>query len=240
MVALFAVFTILLFLTADLFVQRATQRRAAARAAPLARRDAATPAPLFVPLRPLPDGVFLAPTHAWAELRSDGDLEVGAGAMVAAVLGPPDALELLPPGTAVARGAPLATLRRGDRHVALRSPVDGVVEDINLEVADRPSRAVRGPHAGSWLYRVRPRRLAEALRGMLIGDEATALLRRETARIRDAVLQASHPDTTVGLTLLDGGAPAEAMASLLDEDAWRQLADSVFGGPGHPTREGQR
>jgi glycine cleavage system H lipoate-binding protein len=239
MVALFVVFTILLFLTADLFVQRAALRRAAARTGPAARREAARPAALVVPLRPLPDGVFLAPSHAWAELLPSGRLEVGAGAMVAAVLGPPDALELLPPGSRVSRGAALATLRRGDRHVALRSPLDGVVEDINLEVADRPSRAVHGPHAGSWLYRIRPQRLGDALRGMLIGDEAAALLRRETARVRDAVLRASSPDSAVGLTLLDGGVPAEAMASLLDEDAWRQIADSVFAAPEPPTPEGK-
>ena len=231
MVALFVIFTILLFLTADFFVQRAVQRRAAARGLATARVESFGRPVKAPPIHSIPGGVFLDPTHTWARILPSGELHVGADGMVAAVLGAPDALELLAPGTRVEKGATLATLHRGDRRIALRSPVEGVIEDINLDVADHPVRLADDPFEESWLYRIRPVRLGQALRQMVIDDEASRFMSREADRLRDAVVRLSMPDSAVGQTLLDGGAPIEAMGSLLDEEAWQRLSAMFFAAP---------
>lgn len=225
MVALLVIATILLFLTIDFLVQRATLRRALAASKARAHEAAAArPRPEVRP-EALPGDVFVDNTHTWVRVEASGFVSVGASPVALLALGVPDALELHAPGSRVKAGNPLVTLESRGRSLTLRAPLDGTIEEVNEEVAAEPNATT----GARWLYRLRPRHLSEALRGMAVGDEARAFTDRELRRLRDAVVGLVPSTSEVGATMLDGGAPDVALADCLDEPAWDSLCAELFG-----------
>lgn len=228
MVALLIVTVILLFLTIDFFVQRATYRRTLAAARANAAELARTRPRAEVDPSALPGDIFMDPTHTWLRVEADGLVSVGASPVALMALGTPDGVELHPPGTVIEAGAPLFTFRSGGRTLTLRAPMGAVVEEVNTEVA-----AYRElPETLTWLYKVRPRDLNKALPAMTVGEDARAWVAGELHRLRESVLS-MLPPSTVGATMLDGGAPADALADCLDEPAWERLCGDLF----HGTKE---
>jgi glycine cleavage system H lipoate-binding protein len=231
MVALFVVLTIIVFLTLDYVVQRAELRRArgaspagdaAAALAPIAASPACAPA--------LPRGVFLDHGHTWAALEPSGTLRVGADPLPAILLGRPEAVELVAGGTEVARGEPIARLRRQGRELTLRAPADGVIAAANPGLAADPAQVARDPF-GAWLVELMPRRVGAAVRTLLVGEEAAAWLGEELARLRDTVasLDGNAAAVAAGPTLPDGGQPIEGLADLLDGDGFNQVTVAFLG-----------
>jgi glycine cleavage system H protein len=233
MVALFVVLTIITFLTIDYLVQRAEGRRAGA--AGLAAGLAATPAvpapaaAVALPLERIPPGLFFDRGHTWAEIEPTGSVRIGADPIAATLLGEPEAIELPAAGARVARGEPIARIRRGGRELVLRSPADGVIEAVNRELAIDPARLPRDPFGASWLVRFAPGGLAAVVKSMLAGDEALAWLREEMVQLRDTIALLGGGHALAGATLQDGGLPAAGLAAELDPDDWARIAVTFFG-----------
>jgi glycine cleavage system H lipoate-binding protein len=227
MVALYVVAVILAFLTLDLVVQRFELRRATARnrvpAQPIAEL-----APRIAPAVALtvPVGAYLDPGHAWVEVVPGGSVHVGLDPLPALLLGTPDGLDALVPGSHVLRGQPLLTLRRGARLLTVRSPVSGEVLDIHAKALAQP--AMLGPVTtqNPWLFKIKTNDLEPST--MHVGAAATAWLGDEMGRLRDSVTRMADAHSPVGATLHDGGVPAEAMAGQLDDTSWQSLVDDLF------------
>jgi glycine cleavage system H protein len=234
MVALFVVLTILLFLTIDYFVQRAEVRHAVAGVG--AGQSQLTlvlePQPVKVrtpfPIERIPRGVFFDSGHTWVQLEPSGKLRLGADMLPVTVLGDLQQVEVQPVGTMVRKGEPVVTLRRGERAIILRAPVDGVIEEINPEVQEDPSRLRHDPFNGDWLCRLSPKRLAPELKRMFVGEEAVAWMRRELLRLRDFLAPLTEQGGLAGATLQDGGLPIDGLADLLDDQAWAKFVDEFF------------
>jgi len=222
MVAILVLLTVIIFLTVDYFVQRGAQRRAAAEASP-----AGVPTP--ADLSEVPGGVFLAPGHAWVELRPRGSIRLGADRLAPSLLGGIDHVDLVPAGSRLRRGDVIARLAKGGRSVELRAPVDGTVRENHFELTEHPAELERDPFA-AWLVELVPERLASALKGMLVAEEARAYMRRELARLRDALFAANARLSPAPATAPDGGLPAEGVAHEVPEEVWAELEERFFGG----------
>jgi glycine cleavage system H protein len=238
MVPLFVILTIIVFLTVDYFVQRAELDKVGAAAA----RSPATPGTMPVaaacgphaPIDQIPRGLFFDLGHTWSHLEPSGSLRMGVDRLAPALLGLPVAVELVPSGTHVHPGDTLARLRGRTRSVALRSPVDGVIDEVNQAVVTDPLLAAKDPFGTGWLYRLTPSRLAPAVKAMLVGEEASAWMRREVARLRELVSGVVASGRFAGATLPDGGLPIEGLAERLDPQAWAEVVDACFGGEVDP------
>lgn len=230
MVALLVLLTIILLLTADWIVQRREARKTVTAAAPpLGLAAAPEPTRPVVPLDRLPAGVFIGEGHAWVQIHPSGTVRLGADRFAPTLLGGIDALRIRPVGTEIHRGDPIATLRRGSREVTLRSPVDGVVTEINEDIRDRPHRLRDDAFGGGWLCWIRPDRLSDAVKGLRIGEDAVDWTRRELRRLGEFLAAAAVPvPTPVGATLQDGGPPLEGVASALADDRWVELENGFF------------
>ncbi len=142
MVAILVVLTIVLFVAADLAVQRVRARRAA----PAKAAAGASPTDLILPgLQPerfaLPAGLFFHPGHTWVNLLFSGHVKVGVDDFLQKLLGRVDAITLPPQGVEVKAGEPFAVLHQGARRLALVAPVSGVVAAVNAELAKAPRQA---------------------------------------------------------------------------------------------------
>jgi glycine cleavage system H protein len=233
MVVILVLLTILTFLTVDYFVERSALRRAEAAAGPRRPRAPARvqPPPALPELAAIPAGLFVGPGHVWLELERGGGVRLGTDAFAPALLGSLDQVETVPVGGEVRRGERLALLRRGERAVEVRSPVDGLVAGVNRDLACAPGRLASDPYGEGWLVRVLPRGLGVALGGLAVGEEARDWLRREASRLRDRLVALAAGPAPALATAPDGGLPVEGVAALLDENSWRELEASVFAVP---------
>ena len=239
MVALFVILTIIVFLTVDYFVQRAELGKVSARAVRSPATPGAMPAAAIgghahAPVDEIPLGLFFDLGHTWSHLEPSGVLRVGVDRLAPTLLGLPVGVELVPSGTHAHQGDTLARLRGRTRSVALRSPVDGVVAEVNQEVVADPLRTIQDPFGTGWFYRLTPNRLAPAMKAMLVGEEASAWMRRELVRLRDLVSVLVARGRFAGATLPDGGLPIEGLAERLDSQAWAEVVDACFGGEVNP------
>jgi glycine cleavage system H protein len=234
MVVLLVLFTIIVFLTIDYYVQQravkervlATPRPNQSRAWPglLARRRP----PSVSSATDVPGGVFLSPWHVWVQLESSGSLRVGVDRLILNLLGGLDCVYVLPEGSEVHERGPLTMLRSGHRALRIRSPVDGVISEVNERARRSPDRVTSDPYESGWLYRISPVHVTQALSGMVVGEEGRSWMRDELARLRDVLVNRWAPDPDVAATMADGGLPMQSQLDGLGDREWEDLVKGFF------------
>jgi len=230
MVALLILFTIIVFLTLDYFVTRDPRPR------PLfeeiqARPDTCAAPQVAVPPNTVPAGVFVAPGHVWVRPEPSGSIRVGVDKILLGLLGGVEHIYALPPGSSVCRGGPLVMLRRGERALKVRSPVDGVISSANRQAAGASARFESDPFGEGWIYEITPTRLSAALKRMLTGEDALSWMRRELQRLRELLHVHSGGLVAGRSTALDGGLPAENLVEQLSDKDWNDLVEAFFLAP---------
>ncbi len=234
MVAILVVFTIMLFIAADLIVQRIRARRA--QPALASQPNAAAVVDLLVPsLQPerftLPGGLFFHRGHTWVNLLFSGQVKVGVDDFLQRLLGRMDAITLPPVGVEVKQGQPLAAIRQGGRRAMLLAPVDGVVCAVNGELAKAPGLLRRDPYTRGWLVALRPTNLAADLPRLTVGESALGWLKGELARLQEFlhVTLTVKQDALVGATAMDGGVVADGLLEHMDDETWAGFQSNFLG-----------
>jgi glycine cleavage system H lipoate-binding protein len=225
MVAIMVVFTIVLFIAADLLVQWVRARQA--RPAMASRVSGTSTADLLVPSLQserfaLPAGLFFHRGHTWANLLFSGQVKVGVDDFVQKLLGHIDAITLPPLGVEVKQGQPFVAIRQGGRTATLPAPVDGVVCAVNGELARTPGLLRRDPYTRGWLVALQPINLAGNLPRLTVGESALVWLKGELARLQEFlhVSLTLKQDALVGATAADGGLVADSLLEHLDDETW--------------------
>jgi glycine cleavage system H lipoate-binding protein len=227
MVAILVVLTIVLFVAADLILQRVRARRASA--VPARPREARVADLLLPSLQPerfaLPGGLFFHPGHTWVNLLFSGQTKVGVDDFVQRLLGKVDAITLPPVGVEIKEGQPFVAFRQGGRTAMLAAPIDGVVCAVNTELTKAPGLLKRDPYTRGWLVALQPRDLTADMSRLVVGDKALDWLRRELARFQDFLREtvAMQRDVLVGVTAADGGLTADGLLERLDEERWTEF-----------------
>jgi hypothetical protein len=220
MVAVLVVLTFVVLVALDYFVFSKRYPEGAAR------RQPAMPAvrPLSAASQPVPFGVFLQPTGTWSRLGESGDVYLGLHPLLAELVGTPLELELRDAGERVARGEPLLRIGRGGRHLTVRSPITGRVDEVNRQALGRESAGEGHGVEGyeNALYRVRPERLADEVATWITGEAAAAWTRRRYADLR-GYLQGAVADRHLGVVMADGGELPVGILREMDERVWAGL-----------------
>jgi glycine cleavage system H lipoate-binding protein len=234
MVAILVVFTIILFIAADLVVQWVRARRA--KPALASSPKAAGVTDLLVPSLQLerfslPGGLFFHRGHTWANLLFSGQVKVGVDDFIQKLLGRIDAITLPPVGAEVKQGQPFAAVRQAGRTALLPAPVDGIVCAVNSELAKVPGLIKRDPYTRGWLMAVRPTNLTVNFSRLIIGDAALAWLKAELARLQEFlhVTLTLERDALVGTTAADGGLAADGLLERLDNETWAEFQSKFLG-----------
>ena len=108
--------------------------------------------------------------HVW--LKVEGELvAIGATDPAQAYAGGIIHIGVKKAGTVVKRGGILATIESAKFMGPMRSPVAGTVEEVNAEVAKKPS-LVNGDAYAHWVVRLRPENLEADLAQLTSGAEA--------------------------------------------------------------------
>lgn len=214
MTAILVLFTIILAVAVDVALVK-LRRRAAAPAM-------GKPEPVREPS--VPPAVFLAPTHVWAHLATDGTVRLGADDFLCQLAGEVEEVKAPAPGTKVHAGEPLFTLKVGGRELPVPAPFSGEVVATNPVVSEKPYLTGRDPYGVGWIVALWARDLHEALKSLRIGSQATAFLRREMERLHEFLARVSSPQTVT--VLADGGLPPRGVLRALDDESFQAFCRS--------------
>lgn len=232
MVPILVVLTILLFVLADVILQRVRARRVAA-VEPVRAGVADLVLPELTPERfALPGGLFFHRGHTWANLLFSGQVKVGVDDFVQRLFGRVDGITLPPLGVTVRAGQPFAALHQGRRRATVLAPIDGTICAVNGEVARTPWLVRRDPYTRGWLVAIRPTDVTAGLAGLVAGERALAWLREELRRVQQLLLEVMvrHHDPVVGPTAADGGLGVEGLLERLDDEGWEAFQARFLNG----------
>lgn len=217
MVAIFVIFTILLFIAVEFFSQRRAEK-IALRSPATARR----PEPVSFQF---PRGYFLSPSHSWVELAYNGTVRLGVDDFVRKLAGSIDSVTTAAKEASLKRGDTLLTIQQGDRTLTIPSPISGKVVQTNQALSKSAGLLSTDPYFEGWAVEIEPSDFANDVKALKIADDATAWFKREISRFRDFIREAAghggNPELAVtGATLLDGGIPLAGVLQHTDAATW--------------------
>ncbi|HXI03909.1 MAG TPA: glycine cleavage system protein H [Candidatus Saccharimonadales bacterium] len=223
MTAIFVVATIVVLLTLDWLHARRTEE------VPAVQSERA-PALAPVLLRDLPAGGFelrenlgYHPAHTWAFKESPGLVRVGMDDFAARLLGSLESIDLPRRGQWVRQGQRLAVAHRDGATVELVSPMEGIVADVNDDLARDAGAATEDPYGAGWLITVQAPDLPTSFRNLLKGSAARSWMVEASERLRGML------PAPAGAVAQDGGLVVRNLAEQLPDEEWARLAGEFLG-----------
>jgi glycine cleavage system H lipoate-binding protein len=168
------------------------------------------------------DAYYLHRGHAWAVLEGTGQVRVGLDDFSQKILGPPDDLKLPEAGKVCYQDHPFLALFKQGRKASFEAPVDGVIEAINPKIRQKPSLIHDDPYGEGWLFLVKPINLQGSLDNLFSGEANATWITEESHRLLTMM------DSTVGVTLPDGGAVVDDLYGHYPDIGWRPLVREFF------------
>ena len=170
-----------------------------------------------------PVSYYVHPAHSWAKAESMGSATVGVDALAIAALGSIVSIEPLAVGTPVEQGQTLFALSCGSRRLEVKSPVGGVVADVNREATSKPSLVKDSPYGAGWVVWLEGVNFSGELGQLTKGSGIRAWFRSEVDRFT-AVLATGGAVPTMA----DGGVLSSDLAAQIDDAKWDEVASSFF------------
>lgn len=162
------------------------------------------------------------PGHTWAVKEGSDLVRVGLDDFAARLAGKLDHIQLPDRGRWVRQGQGAVSLKRDGAKLAMTSPVEGTVVDINEAVLRDPELARRDPYGEGWLMLVNAPDAKVSFRNLLGGSLARWWTEESATRLQ------RHMPATAGMLAQDGGFAVEDVGSSLPDDKWLELGREFF------------
>lgn len=213
MTVLLFISTIMAFLTIDYFVRR--NKAAVPIAQPVLRKA--------IPMR-IPAGIFFTKSHTWLSLFPSGKVQLGIDDFLARMFSKPQITMLKSNTDHVRKGEPILRVTEGSNEVIVRSPIDGVVDNVNAALVKKPSLLSEALFSEGWAYTITPASTND-LRAFYLGDDTRVWLRDELGRLRDFF---AHLTTPAPAFMQDGGLPASGIMDNLNPDQCKKFENEFL------------
>ena len=221
MTVLLVLFTLVVFLTADHFVQRAKARKVVATV----REQVSS---LAESLRNIPEGVELAINHTWMKKEHGSVITVGFDEFIARFFGKVERIILPAIGDRVEN----MFLMDGERSLPLLAPVSGKVVAVNRQILNDPSLAYADPYDQGWLVKVEvPSR--QAVQAPLVSS-ASDWLKQQIVAAREFFL--GHAGAQNYALMQDGGAVVDGVLKMYDNAVWAEFGRTFLAMPAASTQ----
>jgi len=221
MTVLLVLFTLILFLTIDYFVQRARGAKAAESLQPV-----------FSLATKIPHDVRLAQNHTWAKSDQQGDLIIGLDDLLAKLVTPIEKIILPPVDTMVSTAKPDIAVQQGGKRLEFAAPVDGRVIEVNRDATLRPAITGHDPYGSGWLVKIRPSNGGIDRYSTFDGEKARAWLKEQSQLVKEFFVP--RMPSAHFATLQDGGLAADGLLQLFNADVWREFQQSFVTLHDHP------
>jgi len=120
----------------------------------------------------------------WARLLESGDVVVGITSILAALAGPVAKVSARPIAASYPRQAAIGFLESGRYFGPIRTPVHGVLREVNAAVLAKPRTLTDVSYDAGWFARVHPTNFQEDRRTLRPANDAREGLAKQIAALR--------------------------------------------------------
>ncbi|MGA7614760.1 MAG: glycine cleavage system protein H [Thermoanaerobaculia bacterium] len=180
------------------------------------------PVPAFVGGFSLPDNLRYHPGHTWALRESPKMVRVGLDDFATKIAGKIASVTLPSPGQWIRQGQKIFTVERNGHEVAVVSPIEGAVSEVNPAIAENPDLLHQDPYGEGWLITVDSPDSKTNFRNLLGGTLARRWLEDAAAKLR---LFAAGP---VEALAQDGGVALDDFTEHLTDEEWEKITREFF------------
>lgn len=131
--------------------------------------------------------------HTWARIESGGCLRVGLDDFSLKVFGQADGFELPLMGKELNCNEIGWGLKRKDNLADVRSPIDGVIMEVNTRVMENPGLANREPYGDGWLFVVRTPDVKKAAKNLFVDEASLGWINGEVTILEEMVADVAGP-----------------------------------------------
>jgi glycine cleavage system H lipoate-binding protein len=170
----------------------------------------------------IPKGYCFHPGHTWVLDEGRQNARIGLDSFGANLLGKIERIEINSLNRWVRQGQKLMTLTRGDMHIDLLSPIEGVITAINHEAIKDPSLVLSDPYRNGWICIIKSPELATNVKNLVQGPLVGPWLQNSVSRVGNLAQQ------MVPALAADGGLPVSGILSQLDPGSQRKLIQEFF------------
>ncbi len=213
MTVLLFISTIIIFLSIDYFIRRS--KKTAIAVQPELQKA--------IPMR-TPAGIFFSKSHTWLSLFPSGKVQLGIDDFLARMFTRPKITMLKRDSEQVTKGEPIVLIAEGKNEVVVRSPIEGVIENVNSVLSANPSLLAEALFSEGWAYTIKPTR-TDDLRSFYLGEDTRVWLKHEMTKLRDFFAHLAAPSPAF---MQDGGLPAAGLMDNLNPDQCRKFENEFL------------
>lgn len=179
-----------------------------------------------------PGGLFFDRSHTWAYMEKSGRVRIGIDDFLQNVTGPVTRVVMKQPGEQIKRGDSFLTLIQNGKHLEIKSPVSGVVEEQNRGLVNNVSLLNSDPYAAGWVLMVKPLNWISELKSYFIGEPYANWLKTEVARLKEFFTSTLKLQNTKehALVLQDGGEINGGVLESFGPEVWEEFQDGFING----------
>jgi CheY-like chemotaxis protein len=166
----------------------------------------------------IPGGVFIADGHSWAAAAEDGTVRIGLDDFARRLIGAVDGIELPNLGMTVQRGAPLFTVRQGQRSIPFHAPISGKVIEVNSALAKHPEDLSTTPYAEHWMCILDAEQLDAEIPSLKIGKTAVTFFQEELERLTGMTAKMKRRNSDGSTTPIGGEVYLGVLQDMDDRD----------------------
>ena len=189
--------------------------------------EAARPAPVrsaasLVGGFAVPENLRYHPGHTWALSEGPTMVRVGMDDFSSKLVGKIERIALPQRGRWIRQGQNIWTIFRDGKSVAMVSPIEGTVTDVNEAVAFDPELARKDPYGEGWLVTVESPDAKTNFRNLLSGALARWWTEESALRLQKRI------PLLAGTLAQDGGVAVDNLTAQLPDQDWVELAKEFF------------
>lgn len=219
MTVLLVLFTLILFLAVDHFVQKRQSSPAVVRSAAHVRSE--QPAQTQVQI---PDGVSLATNHTWMKTNRDGTVTIGLDEFLSRIMGAIKTITIPQSGSKVLSGSTSFGLGVHGRSLHIALPASGHVVELNTEALNNPSLVLNDPYGAGWLMRINSGERDLAASRQYLVRRPIEWLREQAALVRDFFVM--NMQQGVPAMSQEGGLPTEGVLQQFQTEVWKEFGNA--------------
>lgn len=160
--------------------------------------------------------------HTWARIESGGYIRVGMDDFALKLLGQADAFDLPLMGKEFNQGAIGWGLRRRNNVADVRSPVGGVIVEVNSAARENPGLSNRDPYGNGWLFALHTNDIKGTMKQLMAETDAITWMDREVIKLEGMIEEVAGPLAT------DGGLLAKDIYGNLPSIGWKNLTSNFL------------
>jgi len=172
-----------------------------------------------------PEGYLYSKAHTWARVIDETSVKIGIDDFVIKALGKVKLENIVKTGTSIRKGDVIFSTHLDNSSISFRSPVEGIVKQVNTDVI---GRSIKDPYEKDWGVVIRPSNLKDNLSALISGKEVIHWMKGEFKRLKNLLVDNSYTPELVGVTMYDGGNIVEGAVSYIHEDGLKEFEEQFL------------